>query len=52
MGTHFVSGRKFIKTAAGLSFSVYAGGLITGCGDTDSPSTNFAPELADFVRNI
>ena len=49
--TSSLNRRTFVKTAAGLSFSVYAGGLISGCSDADVPVTASSPPT-DFVSNI
>ena len=47
-----ISRRTFVKTAAGLSFSVYAGGVITACGDAGAPSVVTSSEASDLVSNI
>jgi isoquinoline 1-oxidoreductase beta subunit len=49
--TSSLNRRTFVKTAAGLSFSVYAGGLISGCSEADVPVTASSPPT-DFISNI
>ena len=49
---HTLSRRNFVKSAAGLSFSICIGGLTTGCGEAEIPSSSLPPAGVDLISNI